>query len=112
MHLMKTFFVNIFLIITAVLTISWDELMALGRCEGDADKKFNMSYLATRMSQEVNGVSKLHGEVSQGMFNKLWPGYLKEELFIGYVTNGVHHPTWTAPEWREVYKELTGIIQF
>jgi phosphorylase/glycogen(starch) synthase len=94
------------------LSISWDELLALGRCEGDSDKKFNMSYLATRMSQEVNGVSKLHGEVSQGMFNKLWPGYLKEELFIGYVTNGVHHPTWTAPEWRKVYKELTGKTNF
>ncbi|MEI6049398.1 MAG: alpha-glucan family phosphorylase [Bacteroidota bacterium] len=94
------------------LSITWDELLALGRCEGDSDKKFNMSYLATRMSQEVNGVSKLHGEVSQGMFNKLWPGYLKEELFIGYVTNGVHHPTWTAPEWRKVYKELTGELNF
>jgi glycogen phosphorylase/synthase len=94
------------------LSITWDELIALGRCEGDYDKKFNMSYLATRMSQEVNGVSKLHGEVSQGMFNKLWPGYLKEELFIGYVTNGVHHPTWTAPEWRKIYKELTGKVNF
>ncbi len=94
------------------LNISWEELMALGRCEGESDKKFNMSYLATRMSQEVNGVSKLHGEVSQAMFNKLWPGYLKEELFIGYVTNGVHHPTWVAPEWREVYKDLTGSINF
>ena len=94
------------------LTITWGELMALGQCEGDVDKKFNMSFLATRMSQEVNGVSKLHGEVSQGMFNKLWPGYLKEELFIGYVTNGVHHPTWTAPEWREVYKQLTGTVNF
>jgi len=94
------------------LSISWEELMALGRCEGDSDKKFNMSYLATRMSQEVNGVSKLHGEVSQKMFNKLWPGYLKEELFIGYVTNGVHHPTWTASEWREVYRELTGTKNF
>ena len=94
------------------LNISWDELIALGRCEGEADKKFNMSYLATRMSQEVNGVSKLHGEVSQGMFNKLWPGYLKEELFIGYVTNGVHHPTWVAPEWKEVYKGLTGSVNF
>lgn len=94
------------------LSITWNELMALGQCEGDTDKKFNMSYLATRMSQEVNGVSKLHGSVSQEMFNKLWPGYLKEELFIGYVTNGVHHPTWTAPEWREVYSELTGDLNF
>jgi len=94
------------------LNISWDELMALGRCDNDPDRKFNMSFLATRMSQEVNGVSKLHGEVSQGMFNKLWPGYLKEELFIGYVTNGVHHPTWTAPEWRDIYKEITGTDNF
>jgi len=94
------------------LTISWTELMALGQCEGDSDKKFNMSFLAARMSQEVNGVSKLHGEVSQEMFNKLWPGYLKEELFIGHVTNGVHHPTWTAPEWREIYQSLTGSINF
>ncbi len=94
------------------LNITWDELMALGRCEGEYEKKFNMSFLATRMSQEVNGVSKLHGEVSQGMFNKLWPGYLKEELFIGHVTNGVHHPTWTAPEWKELYAEITGSPNF
>jgi phosphorylase/glycogen(starch) synthase len=94
------------------LNISWEELMSLGRCQTDTDRKFNMSYLATRMSQEVNGVSMLHGEVSQGMFNKLWPGYLKEELFIGYVTNGVHHPTWTAPEWKQVYSEITGTDNF
>ncbi len=96
----------------ARFSISWDELMALGRCEGEADRKFNMSYLATHMSQELNGVSKLHGQVTQGLFNKLWPGYLKEELFIGYVTNGVHHPTWVAPEWQGIYKELTGRINF
>jgi phosphorylase/glycogen(starch) synthase len=96
----------------ARLSISWDELMALGRCEGDPDRKFNMSFLATHMSQELNGVSRLHGEVSQKLFNKLWPGYLSEELYIGYVTNGVHHPTWTAPEWREVYREMTGSNNF
>lgn len=90
------------------LSITWDELMALGRCEGDSDRKFNMSFLATRMSQELNGVSKLHGEVTQGMFNKLWPGYLKEELYIGSVTNGVHFPTWVAPEWEEVFDDITG----
>ena len=94
------------------LTITWNELMALGQCENDDNKKFNMSYLATRMSQEVNGVSMLHGEVSRRMFNKLWPGYLKEELFIGHVTNGVHYPTWVAPEWNEIYKDITGGINF
>lgn len=94
------------------LNISWDELMAMGRCDTDSDRKFNMSYLATRMSQEVNGVSKLHGEVSRGMFNKLWPGYLKDEIFIGHVTNGVHYPTWLAPEWQELYEEITGTRNF
>jgi len=64
------------------------------------------------MSQELNGVSKLHGQVTQGLFNKLWPGYLKEELYIGYVTNGVHYPTWLAPEWQPIYKELTGKVNF
>jgi glucan phosphorylase len=42
----------------------------------------------------------------------LWPGYLKEELYIGYVTNGVHHPTWIAPEWQQVYREITGTVNF
>jgi len=94
------------------LNITWEELIALGRCEGDPERKFNMSFLATRMSQEVNGVSKLHGEVSQAMFNKLWPGYLTEELFIGYVTNGVHQPTWTAGQWKEIWEEITGSSEF
>ena len=90
------------------LNISWDRLMSLGRCQGSSDRRFNMSFLATRMSQELNGVSMLHGDVSKRMFNKLWPGYLWEELYISYVTNGVHHPTWTAPEWNDVYRELLG----
>jgi glycogen phosphorylase/synthase len=96
----------------ARFSITWDELMALGRCAGEADKKFNMSFLAAHMSQELNGVSKLHGQVTQGLFNKLWPGYLKEELYIGYVTNGVHYSTWVAPEWEEVYSKLTGSEHF
>jgi alpha-glucan phosphorylase-like protein len=94
------------------LNISWDELMSMGRCDKDSDRKFNMSYLAARMSQEVNGVSKLHGEVSRGMFNKLWPGYLKDELFLGHVTNGVHYHTWLAPEWQALYEEITGSRYF
>jgi phosphorylase/glycogen(starch) synthase len=94
------------------LNISWDELMALGRCANDPERKFNMSYLAASMSQEINGVSKLHGEVTREMLNKLWPGYLKEELFIGHVTNGVHYPTWLASEWKELYEEITGSRYF
>ncbi|MEZ5012049.1 MAG: alpha-glucan family phosphorylase, partial [Bacteroidales bacterium] len=94
------------------LKITWDRLMDLGRVENDPNRKFNMSFLATRMSQEVNGVSKLHGEVTRKMFNKLWPGYLEEELFIGHVTNGVHYPTWLAREWKEVYSRITGKENF
>lgn len=94
------------------LNISWDELIALGRCESESDRKFNMSYLATRLSQEMNGVSELHGSVSRGLFSKLWPGYLHEELHIGHVTNGVHHSTWVAPEWSQAYEKLTGTSHF
>lgn len=96
----------------ARLNITWERMMSLGRAENDVNAKFNMSYLAARMSQEMNGVSKLHGEVTRSMFNKLWPGYLKEELFIGHVTNGVHYPTWLAPEWKELYRRITGVENF
>jgi phosphorylase/glycogen(starch) synthase len=94
------------------LNITWDQLMALGRCQTDGDRKFNMSYLATRFSQEMNGVSQLHGHVSRGLFQKLWPGYLRDELYIGHVTNGVHYSTWIAPEWEQVYEKLTGLARF
>ena len=82
--------------------------MSLDRIENDHYGKCNMSYLAVRLSQEVNGVSKLHGEVSRSMLNVLWPGYLKEELFIGYVTNGVHTPTWISANWKKTFDKLCG----
>lgn len=94
------------------LNISWDQLMGLGRCQDEAERKFNMSYLATRLSQEMNGVSQLHGHVSRGLFSKLWPGYLRDELYIGHVTNGVHYSTWVAPEWEKVLDRLTGERHF
>jgi phosphorylase/glycogen(starch) synthase len=94
------------------LNITWERLMSLGRAYNDQTGKFNMSYLATRMSQEVNGVSKLHGEVSRKMFNVLWPGYLEEELFIGHVTNGVHYPTWLNGRWKKLYHDITGKKHF
>jgi len=94
------------------LNITWDQLMALGRCQDDYERKFNMSFLATRFSQEMNGVSQLHGHVSRGLFSRLWPGYLRDELYIGHVTNGVHYSTWVAPEWEQVYEKLTGKRHF
>lgn len=91
------------------LRISWDELMALGRANpNDQNEKFNMSFLAAHLAQETNGVSMLHGAVTREMFVKLWPGYLADELYIGHVTNGVHYPTWTAQEFRELYQHTFG----
>lgn len=90
------------------LGISWRDFMALGRVNPDAAEDFNMSHLAIRLSQEVNGVSKLHGTVSQKMFTKLFPGYTSDELHIGYVTNSVHYPTWIANEWNQVYTKTFG----
>lgn len=89
--------------------ISWDDFMGLGRANvNDKNEHFSMSHLAAKLSQEVNGVSWLHGEVTKDMFNNLWPAYNPEELHIGYVTNGVHLPTWTAPAWKKLYNETFG----
>ncbi|MDR0294883.1 MAG: alpha-glucan family phosphorylase [Prevotellaceae bacterium] len=91
------------------LKISWGKLMSLGKIRvNDPNEKFSMSYLAANLSQEVNGVSWLHGEVSRDILKELWPGYLPEELHVSYVTNGVHYPTWTAPEWKEIHEEVFG----
>ncbi|MEI6577104.1 MAG: alpha-glucan family phosphorylase [Bacteroidota bacterium] len=91
------------------LGISWDTFMDLGRThEGKHDEKFSMSILAAKLSQEINGVSRIHGRVSQEMFTELYPGYFPEEIHVGYVTNGVHMPTWTAKPWRELYSRTFG----
>lgn len=85
------------------LGITWEQFMDLGKLNpGDESERFSMSYLATNLSQEVNGVSWLHGDVSRKMFANLWPGYFPSELHVGYVTNGVHYPTWTSPEIRSL----------
>ena len=88
----------------AKLGISWDEFIGMGRTNpDDHSERFCMSTFACNTCQEINGVSKLHGWVSQKMFAPLWKGYFPEENAVGYVTNGVHLPTWTATEWRKVY---------
>ncbi|MBN2350100.1 MAG: alpha-glucan family phosphorylase [Bacteroidales bacterium] len=89
------------------LKISWNYFMSLGRANpNDWHEKFNMSYLASHLAQEINGVSMLHGTVTRDILVKLWPGYLQEELHIDYVTNGVHLPTWKAHEWNPVYSKV------
>lgn len=86
------------------LGISWDEFIGMGRENpNNHDERFCMSVFACNTCQEVNGVSRLHGWVSQKMFAPIWGGYYPEENHVGYVTNGVHLPTWTATEWRKLY---------
>ena len=91
------------------LKVDWETLMSLGKDNPlDVNEKFSMSNLAANISQNVNGVSMLHGKVSQDIFSHMYPGYLPEELFVSYVTNGVHYPTWCAPEWKPVHAKVFG----
>lgn len=83
-----------------------DRILAFG--EEDDPSKFNMAHMGLRLAQRANGVSLLHGEVSRGMFNELWPGFDRAEVPIGSITNGVHAPTWAAPQWVELARELVG----
>jgi starch phosphorylase len=89
----------------AKLGITWQELMDMGRANAGSNEKFSMSVFALNTCQEANGVSYLHGEVSKRMFAPVWKGYFAPELHVGYVTNGVHMPTWAASEFRKVYEK-------
>jgi glycogen phosphorylase len=81
-------------------TLPPDRVLALGAetFPGGDPEVFNMAVMGMRLAQRVNGVSMLHGEVSREMFTGLWPGFDTAEVPIGSVTNGVHAPTWVAPE--------------
>ena len=89
------------------LGITWDEFIGMGRTNPDnKEEKFCMSTFACNTCQEVNGVSMLHGKVSQKMFANIWAGYYPEENHVGYVTNGVHFPTWVAAGWlKNIYEK-------
>ncbi len=87
--------------------LKWKEFDRLGKANKH-DDHFNMSYLAANLSHGINGVSMLHGDVSKDVFKDLYPGFLEEEINIGYVTNGVHYPTWTAQEWKDIHKKYFG----
>ncbi len=88
----------------ARLGISWDDFIGLGRTNpDDHGERFCMSTFLCKTCQEVNGVSRLHGTVSQQMFAGIWRGYYPQENHVGYVTNGVHFPTWCAKEWKQLY---------
>ena len=92
----------------AKLGIEWRDLMNMGRENPDTEERFSMSVFALNTCQEANGVSWLHGEVSKKMFAGIWKGYNWQESHVGYVTNGVHMPTWAASEWKEFYAEKLG----
>ena len=89
--------------------LDWRGFMGFGKINAqDVKEEFSMSVLAANFSQNVNGVSMLHGKVSQDIFAPMYPGYLPEELYISYVTNGVHYPTWAAKEWKAIHVKVFG----
>jgi starch phosphorylase len=86
------------------LGISFEELLALGRRNpNDPGEQFNMALLAIRGVGAINGVSRLHGEVSRKLFQPLFPRWPETEVPIGHVTNGVHMPTWDSAEADELW---------
>ena len=81
------------------LAISFRDFLALGRRDpNNSSEPFNMAFLAMRGSGAVNGVSRLHGQVSRRLFQGLFPRWPEAEVPVTYVTNGVHMPTWDSPE--------------
>ncbi|MEO6245023.1 MAG: alpha-glucan family phosphorylase, partial [Opitutaceae bacterium] len=91
------------------LGITGHDLLALGRQNPhDPAEPFNMAYLAIRGSGAVNGVSRLHGQVSRRLFAPLFPGRPLDEVPIGHVTNGVHMPTWDSAESDELWTTACG----
>ncbi|HEY5282505.1 MAG TPA: alpha-glucan family phosphorylase, partial [Polyangia bacterium] len=91
------------------LGLSMREFLALGRKDWtDDDEPFNMAYLAIRGSGAVNGVSRLHGQVSRHIFAPLFPRWPEDEVPVGYVTNGVHMPTWDSVAADKLWTEACG----
>ncbi len=103
--LMRTYFATY----SQQFNVSWETFMGYGRKhDSDTFDKFSMSILACRFSQEINGVSRIHGRVSQEMFADLYEGRFAEESHIGYVTNGVHYPTWAHKKWQQLHRRVFG----
>jgi starch phosphorylase len=91
------------------LGITLHDLLALGRQNpDDPSESFNMAYLAIRGSGAVNGVSRLHGKVSRQLFEPLFPRWPQNEVPVGYVTNGVHTPSWDSEAADELWTEACG----
>ncbi len=88
----------------AVLHQEPGALLALGKAgRSEREPIFSMTALAVNGSARVNGVSRIHGEVSRELFRDLYPGLSPHEVPVGAITNGVHVPTWLAPEWHALF---------
>ncbi len=95
------------------LGISLHDLLALGRRnQSDIAEPFNMAYLAVRGSGAVNGVSRLHGEVSRDLFASLFPHWPVNDVPVGYVTNGVHMPSWGSAAADDLWTKACGKDQW
>ncbi|MCH9023346.1 MAG: alpha-glucan family phosphorylase, partial [Planctomycetes bacterium] len=91
------------------LGLEWDAFLRLGRNRpGDMNDSFSMTVLALRLSSQRNGVSKLHGEISQKMLEHLWPGVPTEEIPVGSITNGIHLRSWISRDMRELFDRYLG----
>jgi starch phosphorylase len=91
------------------LGLGLHDLLAMGRLNpNDPSESFNMAYLAIRGSGAVNGVSRLHGKVSRELFQSLFPRWPVDEVPVGYVTNGIHTPTWDSAEADDLWTEACG----
>lgn len=94
--------------ISSNLGLSWQQFVQLGQMEGGNSQSFEMTVLALRLSTKANGVSRLHGEVSRHMWNKLWKSLPLAETPIGYVTNGVHTPSYVGMHMHELLNQYLG----
>ncbi|MBU1317903.1 MAG: alpha-glucan family phosphorylase [candidate division Zixibacteria bacterium] len=92
------------------LKMSWPEFLALGQSadSGTTPQPFNMAYLALRLSSYINGVSKLHGEVTRKMWQKFWQKVPMDEIPIGHVTNGIHTNSWISAEISVLFDRYLG----
>src|SRR6266403_3984529 len=90
------------------LSITFDELFRSGQSSVDPADSFSMTILALRMSRHTNGVSKLHGQVSRGLWKDVWAGVPMQEVPVTSITNGIHTKTWMAPEFSALYRKYLG----
>lgn len=90
------------------LGISREAFFQLAQADGHAEHGFNMTVLGLRLADHRNAVSRQHGEVARHLWSGLWPGTAEDEVKIGHVTNGIHVPTWLAPEFGRLYDRYLG----